>query len=135
METATTKIYTPLLSLSIVGLTWALVWFAFVYYPQVIDDYKTGRVPARPVLRTVAAGSQNLPITTPYFRLEYEGRSNSYYVFVEGASLSDYLANRDAARLNLKTALSAADLCDYNLTYVATSGLQIPANLQDPDDC
>lgn len=135
MGTAASKIYTPLLSLSIIGLTWALVWFAFIYYPKVIDDYKTGRVPAKPVIRTVAAGSQNLPIETPYFRLVWEERSSTYYVFIEGNKLADYLANRDAARLALKTALSAEDLCDFSVTYVSTTRLSIPQNLQDPDNC
>ena len=135
MGTITTKIYTPILSLSIIGLTWALVWFAFIYYPKIVDDYKSGRVPQKPILTTVAASSQNLPIETPYFRLVYENRSNSYYVFVEGNKLSDYLTNRDAARLTLKTALSAHDLCDYSVTYVSTARLQIPQSLQNPDDC
>lgn len=135
MGTVTTKIYTPLLSFSIVGLTWALVWFAFIYYPKVIDNYKTGRVPVKPVIRTVSAGSSQLPIETAYFRLVYEEGSNSYYVFVEGDKLTDYVANRDAARLALKTALGAADLCEYSITYVSTARLPIPQNLQDPEDC
>ena len=135
MDTITNRIYTPLLSLSIVGLTWALVWFAFIYYPKVISDYKTGRVLSKPLFRTVAAQSQNFPVETEFYRLVYEQRSNTYYVFIEGNELTEYQANRDAAYLALKTSLSAVDLCNFNVIYVSNQRLQIPQNLQDPNDC
>jgi hypothetical protein len=127
------KLYSGILQLSILGLTWALVWFAFVYYPKVINDYKSGKVPTQSVLKPVSATSKKFPIETPAYRITYEENSRTYYVFIQGTNLEEYVFNRDNAKLALKTALSVENLCNINVFYAPVEELKIPENFNQTD--
>lgn len=129
------KLYTPLLYLSIFAFTLCLAWFAFGYYPKTIQKYESGNVPTKPLVGPVSATNTTLPIETTAYRVIYEEKSNSYYAFVQGETLDVFAVNRDNAKLALKTALSTQDLCDFNVLYVSSQGLKIPTNLSENTDC
>lgn len=123
------------MAISTLFLTGALIWFAFVYYPKVINQYKSGNVPNKSLLPPVAANSQKFPIETSIYRLVYEENSQTYYVFVEGAMLDSFEFNRQNAKLALKTALSVENLCDVNVIYASTQSLKVPQSFTDNSDC
>lgn len=129
------KVYNQILALSTLALSASLVWFAFVYYPKVVDQYKGGKVPDGSLLKPVSAVSVKFPIETMAYRLIYEEGSQTYYAFIEGESLDVYAFNRDNARLALKTALSAENLCDFTIIYVSAANLKVPQSLRDNTDC
>lgn len=135
MGLATAKIYNQILAISTLALSAALVWFAFAYYPKVLNDYKTGKLPARSLAKPVSATSQKFPIETAAYRLIYAEDSQTYYAFIEGKSLDVYAVNRDNAKLALKTALSTKNLCDFTILYISTENLKVPQNLKDNSDC
>lgn len=129
------KIFNNVLQFSIVGFTFALAYFAFVYYPKVVNTYKTGNVPAQSILKPVSANSVKFPIETSAYMLAYEEGSQTYYAFIQGSMLDVFEFNRQNAKLALKTALSAEDLCDFNIIYVSAAELEVPQNLTDNSDC
>lgn len=129
------KIYNRILALSTLALCASLVWFAFVYYPKVVDQYKSGKVPAGSIFKPVAAVSVKFPIETSAYRLIYEEGSQTYYAFIEGETLDVYAFNWNNARLALKTALSAENLCDFTIIYVSAASLKVPQSLKDNADC
>jgi len=130
------RIYNVILQLSIVVFTAALVYFAFVYYPKVIRDYKSGKIPpGKPMIASVAAVGNKFPIETSGYRIVHEEKSNAYYVFIAGNSLDQYLLNKDGASLTLKSALSEDSLCDLNVIYVSTAKLEIPQQYKTDVNC
>ena len=135
MGTITTKLYTPVLQLSIVALTSALVWFSFIYYPKVIHNYKTGNIKGRAVIKPVAANSTKFPIETTAYRIVYEESSQSYYTFVEGKNLDQFVVNKNNAELAIKTALSLEKLCGLNIIYASAANLKVPPQFQDSSNC
>ena len=135
MSLLSARIYNQILAISTLALSAALVWFAFVYYPKVLHDYKTGKVPAQSIFKPVSATSQKFPIETTAYRIIYEEDSQTYYAFIEGKTLDVYAFNRDNAKLALKTALSTQNLCNFTILYISTENLKVPQNLKDNSDC
>ena len=127
------KLYNLTLHFSIFFFTAALGWFAFVYYPRVITDYRTGDFPKKAFVPSAVASHQ-FPIETDFFKLIYEEGSGAYYAVINGATLDDYLISRDSAKLALKTALSVESLCDLNVIYISQDQLSIPERFVD-DGC
>ena len=125
------KIYSGILQLSILVLTWALVWFAFVYYPKITKEYKAGNLPSR-ISATAQRATTNFPIETESFKLIFEEGSQTYYAFIQGKTLDQFQENKNAAQLVLKNALSADNLCDVEVIYVSTQRLPIPQEYQTP---
>ena len=120
------------MEISVVILTSALVWFAFVYYPRVVNQYKSGAVlPTRTIYKPVYAESMQFPIETKAFRIVYEQKSGTYYAFIAGARLDEFVFNRDNAKLVLKSALSVENLCNVKVIYASTGKLEIPDKFQD----
>lgn len=115
-----------ILSASTLALAITLLWFAFVYYPKVVDDYKVGNFPKKGLIPQVAAISYKFPIETTIFRLDYDTGSVTYYAIIQGEALDEYVVNRDSAKLALKTALSLESLCEVNVIYVSAARLSIP---------
>src|SRR3990167_11035164 len=96
------RFYNAVLQGSILIFSAALVYFAFVYYPQTVRQYETGNLSARkPFIAPAAANVSNFPIKTDAYRITYEADSESYFVFVNGGTLDQYLANQNGARLAL----------------------------------
>lgn len=135
MSPQLSKIYNPLMYLTIVAFTLSLAWFAFGYYPKVIKKYQSGNVPTKPLVGPVSATNTTLPIETTAYRIIYEEKSNTYYAFVQGTILGAFTVNRDNAKLALKTALSTQDLCQFSVLYISSQGLKVPANLTENTDC
>ena len=136
MESLSEKLYKPVLQGSVVVLTIVLVWFAFIYYPKVLNKYKTGVQTTQPKIVTdVVASDQKFPIETKVYRLVYEESSQTYYVYVEGPMLDSFELNRQSAKLALKTALSVENLCNVNVIYVPKTRMKVPQSLVDNSDC
>lgn len=130
------KYYSQVLTVSAVVLTAALFWFSFVYYPKIVGDFKVGRnLPAAPIFKPVSASSYVFPIETEKYRIEYAAKFNAYDVIVAGATLEEYAFNMDNAKLALKTALSANDLCGVDVVYISSVGLTLPPRVAGLDDC
>lgn len=130
------SLYPRVLQISVVFLGAALFWFAFVYYPKVVTDFKLGRVlPIKTVFKPVAASSYSFPIKTQAYSIEYAPKSGIYYVSVSGSTLPEYVFNRDNAKLALKTAISLTSLCNINVVYVSSSGFDVPPQYRSASDC
>ena len=128
------KLYNGILQGSILIFSAALVYFAFVYYPQTIRQYETGNFPLRKSLvAPVSAVSGNFPIETSAYRITFEAASDTYYVFINGGALSEFLTNQNSAQLALKSALSAESLCSYNVAYISSANLQVPEQYKASD--
>ena len=128
------KLYNGILQGSILIFSAALIYFAFVYYPQTIRQYETGNFPLRKSLvAPVSAVSGNFPIETSAYRITYEKDTDSYYVIISGNTLDKYAANQNSAQLALKSALSAESLCSYNVVYISSSNLQVPEQYKASD--
>ncbi|GEM_PF-3616856 len=113
-----------------------LFWFAFIYYPKMAYDLQSGKTLPKPTVFTpaVAQGSR-LPVETPNYRVSYESRSGTYYVFVNGKNLEEFVYMRDNAKLALKNALSTDKLCSFSVIYVSVAKLSVPQKYLDNSDC
>ena len=128
------RFYNGILQGSILIFSAALVYFAFVYYPQAIRQYESGNIPAqKPFVAPVSADLNKLPIETDAYRITYEKDTDSYYVFIDGNTLDQYTVNQNGARLALMSALSAESLCSYNVVYVSSGNLQVPDQYKASD--
>ena len=130
-----TKIYNSVLQLSILVFTSALVYFAFVYYPKAINSYKNAALPQKAFVPSAVAQFNKFPIETAGFRIIWEKSSDTYYIFVKGATLNEYVDNKNRADLAMKNALSETSLCSLNIIYSSTSKLQVPDKFQTRTGC
>lgn len=129
------KIYNSALQLSVLVFTLALVYFAFVYYPSAVRQYKQSSIPGqKPLVAPVSAVTAKFPIETKNYRITYDEKSNTYYAFITGSKLDAYLLNRNSAQLTLKNALSAETLCTHNVIYASSENLEIPDQYKK-DNC
>lgn len=128
------RFYNWTIQLSVFAFTIALAWFAFVYYPKMASDYKSGKVlNTKSVWQPVQARSENFPIETSAYRIVFEENADTYYAFIVGKQLDEYVFNRDNAKLALKSALSTDSLCGMNVIYISDSKLKVPEEFQNPD--
>ena len=128
------RFYNAILQGSILIFSAALVYFAFVYYPQAIRQYETGNIHTqKPFVAPVSAVLQKLPIETDAYRITYEKGTDSYYVIISGNTLDKYTVNQNSARLSLMSALSVESLCSYDVVYVSSSNLQVPDQYKASD--
>ena len=126
MEETTSRIYKGILQFSILVFTVALAWFAFIYYPRIINEYRAGRIPAKQLVTTVSAKANKFPIETENYRLVFEDKSGTYYAFINGKTLEEYLNNKNGASLTLKSILSLDSLCGLNIIFASTTKLNVP---------
>ena len=130
------RYYSQILQVTVFCLGGVLFWFAFIYYPKVVSDLRQGiTLPARVVFKPVAASSYTFPIKTETYGVEFDQAANIYFVYISGASLPVYVFNADNAKLALKSALSIVDLCEVNVVYVSTEGLDVPGQYRGNADC
>ena len=128
------RLYNGILQGSILIFSAALVYFAFVYYPQTIREYESGNIPrGRPFIAPAAANVGNFPIETDSYRITYEKDTDSYYLFIAGSTLDEYVVNQNGAQLALKSALSAESLCSHNVVYISSANLQVPEQYKASD--
>ena len=128
------RLYNGILQGSILIFSAALVYFAFVYYPQTIRQYESGSIPLQKSFITpVSAVSTSFPIETDAYRITYEKDADSYYLIISGNTLDEYVVNQNGARLALLSALSSESLCSYNVVYVSSANLQVPEQYKASD--
>lgn len=113
----------------------ALVYFAFVYYPKAVDQYKDAVLPQKPFFPPVVAKNEAFPIETEAYRIVFEESADTYYVFVAGKTLDVYMDNKHAADLALKNALNEMSLCNYAVIYTPTEKLNVPQKYQTRPGC
>ncbi len=129
------RAHTLLLNSSIVIFTMILFWFAFIYYPKVIADYKSGNFVKKPLIAPAVAYSNNFPIENKFYKIVFENKSDTYYVFLNGNNLEEYTVNKNSAELALKTALSLEKLCNVNVIYSSTTRLKVPQKYNSSVGC
>ena len=129
------RTYTAILQISILVFGASLAWFAFIYYPKVVDRYKNVPLPSTQKFGNVSASFSGFPIETKNYRVTYEAKPNSYYVFVEGEDLPAFVDNKNRAILALKSTLSVESVCKLNIFYVSAARLEIPDNLKLSPNC
>ena len=128
------RLYNGILQGSVLIFSAALVYFAFVYYPQTIRQYESGSIPLQKSFITpVSAVSTSFPIETDAYRITYEKDADSYYLIISGNTLDEYVVNQNGARLALLSALSSESLCSYNVVYVSSANLQVPEQYKASD--
>ena len=128
------RLYNGILQGSILIFSAALVYFAFVYYPQTIRQYESGSIPLQKSFITpVSAVSTSFPIETDAYRITYEKDADSYYLIISGNTLDEYVVNQNGARLALLSVLSSESLCSYNVVYVSSANLQVPEQYKASD--
>src|SRR3989344_8027773 len=94
------RLYNGILQGSILIFSAALVYFAFVYYPQTIRQYESGSIPLQKSFITpVSAVSTSFPVETDAYRITYEKDADSYYLIISGNTLDEYVLNQNGARL------------------------------------
>ena|SRR3989344_8884835 len=130
------KLYNITLQMSLLVFTSALVYFAFVYYPRIINEYKKGNVPPpKSIIAPAVATIGTFPIETENYRIVYGENSDSYYIFVQGKRLDQYVLNRDSATLSLKSVLAKDTLCGLNRIYISVENLDIPDKYNTDPNC
>ncbi len=130
------KIYNSVLQLSILVFTAALVYFSFVYYPGIINQYKSGKIPvSKGVIAPVVAKAEKFPIETAAFRIVREEAANVYFVYVNGETLDKFVINKSGADLTLKSVLSMESICNLDVRYSSTAKLEVPQKYLVVDSC
>ena len=128
------RFYNTILQFSILFFTFALVWFSFIYYPKIVDQYKSGKILTRPLAAPVSASSKTFPIETDQYRLVAES-SGTYYAFIGGKTLAEFVENKNGAQLALKNALSVESLCNLKIIYASSEGLSVPGEHTTTSNC
>lgn len=128
------KFFTIAVQLTIAAFTVSLIWFSFIFYPNVVDNFKGVGLPQTQVITSAAAFGE-FPIETEQYRVTYEERSNTYYVFVEGDNLAVFGDNKNRATLAIKSALSLQNVCVLNIIYASVAKLEVPQELKRPASC
>lgn len=129
-----TKIFTVFLQLAIGLFTICLVWFSFVFYPRIVDRYKGVGLPQKNGIPDASA-SDGFPIETAEYRVVYEQGSNTYYAFIQGKNIADFVDNKNRASLALKNSLSLESVCNLNVIFVSSEQLEIPQDYKNPASC
>ncbi|OGD86587.1 hypothetical protein A2164_03470 [Candidatus Curtissbacteria bacterium RBG_13_35_7] len=129
------KITTVILQISIASFTICLVWFAFIYYPQIVKKFQKVGLPQTKVILNIEATSGSFPIETALYTIKYEKDSNTYYAFINGANSAEFVDNKNSATLALKSLLSVESICNLNVIFASTAGLDLPRELKRPTNC
>lgn len=135
MEEKASKFSHGIIQFLIVVFTISLVWFSFVYYPKALKKAGTAVLQKRPVVSTVSAISGAFPIESVWYKIDYAKESNTYYVFVRGSNLAEFVQNKNSARLALKSALGVDSLCGFQVVYSSFNNLKVPAEFGKTQNC
>lgn len=114
MEKQLSNILDRVLKISIIVFTLALVWFAFVYYPKVVNQFKHQPATGGGLVGNVEASSKSLPFGNNHFRIQYLEKSNVYAVMVSAQTTDQYRQYKSEADMTLKNILSLDRLCGLN---------------------
>ncbi len=134
MNKSAPKIYSTIMQFSIVAFSLTLAWFSFIYYPKIVNQYKNVSTASKPAGQ-VSANFSNFPIQTDTYRIEFDKNSGNYYVFVKGATINQYVENKNRAGLALKSTLSVQSLCKLNIVYASSEKLTLGAELKSSTNC
>lgn len=129
------RIYNVVMQFSVVVFSLILVWFSFIYYPKIVNQYKNVATGGGQPAGQVSANFSNFPIETANYRIEFDKNSQNYYVFVGGATVGGFVENKNSAVLALKSALSLQSLCNLNIIYASVEKLTLPADLKSSTNC
>lgn len=136
MESTTMRAYNAILHFSVFAFTFAFVWFVFVYYPNIIREFKSGHIPqAHIVPAAVASNITKFPVEMQGYKIEHDYKSPNYYVIIAGGNLVQYVNNKIAAELTLKNVLSADSLCRTNIIFASAGKLSVPSQYSRPSNC
>lgn len=117
MEKQLSKILDRVLKAATVFLTLSLVWFSLVFYPKVVNQYKSYQTRGGGLVGNVEASSKSLPYENGHFKIQYLEKSNVYVVTILAQTADQYTQYQDEAGLTLKNILSLDKLCGLNIVY------------------
>src|SRR3989344_5888900 len=98
------KIYNVVMQFSVVVFSITLVWFSFIYYPKIVNEYKNVATGGGQPAGGVFANFSNFPIESASYRIEFDKNSQNYYVFVKGTTVGGFVENKNSAALGLNSA-------------------------------
>ncbi len=109
-----TKTLDLTIKIAIIILALALFWFAFVYYPQVVNKFQGHRAS---FVTNVQASSKSLPYQNNHFKIEYAPAQNAYKITILAQTLDQYDQYKTESNLVLKNILSLDKICGLNIFY------------------
>ncbi len=126
-----------ILQLFLVGFSGVFLFFMALYWPMLMANRTPTVRENGGILDEVRAGegSGGCPIETSEYKISYEARSDSYYVFVKGVTVSQFVENKNAAQLALKNKLMEESLCDKQIIYAPSMGIEVPAEFKTTSGC
>lgn len=124
------------LQLFLVGFTTILLFSIFVVYPAVSGQRRIASTPNLNVVGDVKAdNTSSFPIENAQYKISYEKRSDTYYLFIKGADLDTFVENKNKAQLALKNVLVLESLCNKNIIITSAVGLSVPAEFLKVSNC
>lgn len=101
-----------------------LLYFVFVYYPNVVKNVRFELPIGQLFAKEVVVDASAFPVISDNFRIDYEEASGLYYVHAAGETVEKFVVNKQAAELSLKNALQTDTLCGQKIIYTAPSSLK-----------
>ena len=124
------------LQLYLIGFTTIILFTIFVAYPAFSSQRKlTSSKYVSLVGEAKADNLSNFPIENAQYKISYEKRLDTYYIFVKGANLDSFVENKNKAQLELKNALILESLCSKNVIIASTEGLNVPGGFLQVSNC
>ena len=125
-----------ILQLFLVGFTGVFLFFMALYWPMLMANRTPTVRENFSLLNNVRADDMSgFPITTKEYKISYESRSDTYYVFVAGSTVAQFVENKNSAQLALKNKLMEETLCRKQIIYSSTSGISIPTEFKTTTGC
>ncbi len=113
-EKTVTNTFDLTIKTAIIILALALFWFAFVYYPQIVNKFQARK---SSFVTNVLASSTGLPYQNSHFKIEYSPKQNAYKITVFAQTLDQYDQYKAESSLALKNILSLDKTCNLNIIY------------------
>ena len=124
------------LQVMLVGFTTLLLFTIFVILPVATGQKRIASAPPVNLVGDVKADNTgSFPIENTQYKISYEKRSDTYYVFVKGADLSTFVENKNRAQLDLKNALILESLCKKNIIISSAVGLRVSEEFLQVSSC
>ncbi len=124
------------LQIMLVGFTFALLFAIFVVYPVAFGQKRIASIPKVHLIGDVKADKiSSFPLENDQYKISYEKRSETYYVFIKGADPATFVENKNKAQLDLKNALILESLCKNNIIISSATGLKVSEEFLQVSNC
>lgn len=124
------------LQIMLVGFTFALLFAIFVVLPVATGQKRIASAPPVNLVGDVKADKiSSFPLENDQYKISYEKRSETYYVFIKGANLATFVENKNKAQLDLKNELILESLCKNNVIISSATGLKVSEEFLQVSNC